>query len=329
MVRLIARSFSTEEGVKQKGSSFWRMSGLFLLFDAVAIFSVGSYTLVAFKVFTDAETSLLTRLLLRSVGHSIFAVLVTSFVGWFHYQLTDRLGVDPHRATIVYSSFAAFLSLVGRCMQSSAENVMQATAFELFATGAEVLTLDGMLKGLTPIQEIRTTLTCSKPDDAATGELTGDRVVFCSDAIIMLTVSEAAALVICSAEVLLGRVNLGSVPGAPRKAASLIWSNFAIMLFGELVITDGIVEWLARTFKGRYVIDPSKEWQRMKTRSHGFLVVVVLCLSIYSCQLVLVLFRSQGCFTAYRGQEDEWSVTSCPPVPTNVTQMLAVGENFG
>jgi len=80
---------------------------------------------------------------------------------------------------------------------------------------------------MTPLQETRHLLTCSKR--GAVTEHDEDRAMFCSDAIIILSVSEATALVICTVEVLLGRVNLGAVPGAPRKAASLVWANFAIM----------------------------------------------------------------------------------------------------
>jgi len=28
------------------------------------------------------------------------------------------------------------------------------------------------------------------------------------------------------------------------------------------------------------------------------------------------------------GEEEEWSVTSCPAVPTNINQMLKVGESW-
>ena len=133
---------------------------------------------------------------------------------------------------------------------------------------------------------------------------------------------------ICTAEVLLGRISLGAAPGSPRKSSHLVWMNFAIMLFGELVVSDGIVAWLARTFKKRYVIDPSLEWSRMKTRAQGFLSVAVVFLSVSSCTMMPLFFWNQGCITAYMGEEEEWSITSCPAVPTNITQMLKVGESW-
>ena len=39
----------------------------------------------------------------------------------------------------------------------------------------------------------------------------------------------------------------------------LVLGNFFIMLVGELVVTDGIVGWMARSWKKRYLIDPAKE----------------------------------------------------------------------
>jgi len=152
--------------------------------------------------------------------------------------------------------------------------------------------------------------------------------MFCSDAIILLKVGEAAALCICTAEVLLGRISLGAAPGSPRNSSYLVWMNFAVMIFGELVVTDGIVEWLARTFRKRYVIAPSLEWSRMKSRAEGFLVVAVFTLSVSSCATMPLYFRNQGCITAFMGEEEEWSVTSCPAVPTKITQMLKVGESW-
>jgi len=141
----------------------------------------------------------------------------------------------------------------------------------------------------------------------------------------MLSVSEAAALVVSIAEVML---NLGAAPGTPNKASSLLWAYLCVMLFGQLVVTDSIVGWLARTFKKRYKIDPALEWSRMKTRSQGFLVAVVICLSLYCCAFIPTFIRGRECYTAVMGEEADWSLTSCPPVPTNVTQMLKVGESW-
>jgi len=31
---------------------------------------------------------------------------------------------------------------------------------------------------------------------------------------------------------------------------------------------------------------------------------------------------------SWRGNEEEWSLTSCPAAPENITQMLLVGETF-
>ena len=60
----------------------------------------------------------------------------------------------------------------------------------------------------------------------------------------------------------------------------------------------------------------------------AYVVVVVICQSILSCQFIEMLFKVQGCYTVYMGEEDESSITSRPAVPTNITDMFAVGKEF-
>jgi hypothetical protein len=181
-----------------------------------------------------------------------------------------------------------------------------------------------LLKGVTPVFKWRALLTCRKPTNTKRDQ---NRAFFCSDLIIMLAVAEAAALVATTAEILGARTNFGAEPGTPQKSYMLTGANFAIMLFGELVVTDGVVGWLAKTFKKRYVIDPAMEWQRMKTRSTGFLAATALVMSIGFCQ-ILPYLKNSGCITAHAGAEEDWSKTSCPPVPEDITDMLRVGDSY-
>jgi len=125
-------------------------------------------------------------------------------------------------------------------------------------------------------------------------------------------------------------LSLGAAPGSRLKSPALIWANFVIMLFGN-VVTDGVVGWLVsskRTFKERYVITPSLEWSRMKTRAFGFRPAAVIILGLTAVMCMPIYFRAIGCTTAFMGDEKEWSVTSCPVVPTDITQMLKVGESW-
>ena len=133
MITVVARFFSSS----QKGSAC-RCFLLFLLYEVISAFIVAIYGRVVFKAFTDAGTSLTTRLLLRSEVHSTVAVLATSFCGWFHHQLVEELGIEPHRATVVYTGYSAFFPLAGRRMQSSADSVLQAVAFEILTDRLQV-----------------------------------------------------------------------------------------------------------------------------------------------------------------------------------------------
>ena len=71
VITVVARFFSSS----QKGSAC-RCFLLFLLYEVISAFIVAIYGRVVFKAFTDAGTSLTTRLLLRSVVHSTVVVLL-------------------------------------------------------------------------------------------------------------------------------------------------------------------------------------------------------------------------------------------------------------
>ena len=94
------------------------------------------------------------------------------------------------------------------------------------------------------------------------------------------------------------------------------------------MVTDGLIGWMARTFSSRYVIDPTMEWQRMKTRGTGFLKRAVIGLSMYFLGWLTILIWINGCVTAHIGNEEDWAITSCPAVPLNITEMSRVGESF-
>ena len=228
---------------------------------------------------------------------------------------------------------------MGRFLQSSAESVGQSLMFELFATGAEILMMDTLLRGLTPLQSKRRTIACICMTDCNKGKRPGkdgkeltkrdeNRIAFCSDAVIISSLGEASALIVSTAETILSRVSLGAIPGSPRKALGLIWANFIIMLLGELVVTDGLIGWMARRFTSRYVINPTIEWQRMKQRATGFLKIAVFNLSVWFPAWCALTIWVNGCVTAHVGNEEEWAVTSCPAAPSNITEMSRVGDSF-
>jgi len=129
------------------GSNAPRTFALFLLYDLSGAIIGSLYMDVILAEFLDSGTPLMERLFLRAVGHAVLMGVTISFAGWFHHQLVEGLGIEPHRATITFTYWAVFFPLVGRLMQSSAESVVQAIAFELFATGAEIFNLDGLMMG--------------------------------------------------------------------------------------------------------------------------------------------------------------------------------------
>jgi len=177
-----------------------RCFALFFLDDLVIMTVLGTYFWVILVRFVQADTSLLTRLLFRAVGHPTFNSILLSYSGWLQHRLVEDLGVDQHSATIMYTIWAAFFrSLVGRLLQSSASNVALAVAFETFATVSEIITFDGFLKGVDPIHWVCLTLGLRKVGDIPSRR-DENQTIFCSDAIIIMSMSEAAALVVATAE---------------------------------------------------------------------------------------------------------------------------------
>jgi hypothetical protein len=328
LIRVCARAWTTDPAVK---GSLIRCFALFFIDEMSVGIIFGSYKFIILALFVDSETSLPARLLLRSVAHLTAFTLAISYSGWMHHQVVEQLGVNQNRATILFVTFATFFPLMGRLMQSSAVDITEVLAFEAFSVVSELATLDGLLKGMTPVKwvrnVVRNTLVIETANQLPTRR-DENRLAFCSDATIVLSVSEAASLVVSCVEVMLSRVNFGAPPGMPNKSSSLLMINLGVMLFGELVVTDGIAEWVARTFKSRYLIDPSLEWARMKARAQGFLLAIIICLTLWTTLSIPTYFRNTGCITAFVGAEESWSVTSCPPKPTNITQMLVVGESY-
>ena len=125
-----------------------------------AILCLLIYQRVIIAKFADSSTPLVVLLLLRGVGHSVISAFLISLCGWVHHHIVEDLGCEPHRASIFYGQIGVLLSLMGRFLQSSAESVGQSLMFELFATGAEILMMDTLLRGLTPLQSKRRTIAC-------------------------------------------------------------------------------------------------------------------------------------------------------------------------
>ena len=150
-------------------------------------------------------------------------------------------------------------------------------AFSLVGTATELFALDGFLQGEKSIQELKELLCvcCGNkkldevnPEQDDGGEkqrgesgewnLEDTKRVFCAQAIITHSIIETMSLVVCTVMALSLRLNSGGKPGDRKLYSGLILTNLVIMLVGKVVVSDGLVQLIARTFKKRYVMDPEQ-----------------------------------------------------------------------
>jgi len=117
-------------------------------------------------------------------------------------------------------------------------------------------------------------------------------------------------------------------PGAPGSRAITVQQsiiNLAIMLFGELIVTDSLVAYFARNFS-RYVNDPAREWAGFRKRRR-LVFGINATISLVSI-FVVAAQPAFMCYTIWVGEEDaDWVITTCPSPPKNITELVrAWGE---
>ena len=84
----------------------------------------------------------------------------------------------------------------------------------------------------------------------------------------MLTITEAASLLISSSFWPVMNAN-PQEPGSPSIPVSQTLKSLAIMLVGELVVTDGVVAYISNKSKKRYVVNLAVGWLDLSaTRIH-------------------------------------------------------------
>ena len=83
------------------------------------------------------------------------------------------------------------------------------------------------------------------------------------------------------------------------------------MLFGEFVVTDGLIGVVVRRSK-RYVIDIVDVWKDLRDNNTRLLMTYIAIISVTPYLLLSWLLTSM-CFTSnsYTGLSD-WTATSCP-----------------
>ncbi|GMI00037.1 hypothetical protein TrVE_jg14292 [Triparma verrucosa] len=299
---------------------------------------------VVVKTFFRSSTTTFQRVLIRTLS-PIIVLNIGTEVGWkFTVFIKEKTNCDIQDVTVGFLSFYCIsVTTFNRLVQGSAGSVGESLIFEVAATVSELVTADSLLQGITPWNatfepcwNLLKYICKSRKVQPEGVEMAGQKskkedrrkwkVQFCETTMHLLMLSETVALLVSSYFWLLMRVNPGE-PGSPAIPVSQTLTNMGIMLFGELVITDGIIGYASHKFQ-RYPVDLPLSWSDFKTSRHHRLLYVTVIMSMYvSC--VVIGMPINMCYTSPAEDELNWALTSCPAFPKDITEMSRVGEVYG
>ncbi|GMI03430.1 hypothetical protein TrVE_jg5912 [Triparma verrucosa] len=345
----VAAQVWTKNTLKKKWTKATHLKWYVVIVLALLLESTIATIFVRFILPTFFRSSTTTkRVLIRTLSPIIFLKIGIG-VGWkLTVFIKEKTNCDLQSVTVGFISFyCVVIPTLNRLMQGSARSVSEGLIFEVAGTVSELVTADSLLQGITPWDSTLLKYMCksNKPGDAKEAntkvqpegvEMAGQtstkedrrqwKIQFCETTMHLLMLSEALALLISSYFWLLMRANPGD-PGSPAIPVSQTLTNMGIMLFGELVVTDGIIGYASHKFQ-RYSVDLPLSWSDFKTsRRHRLLYVTVIMSMYASCGVIN--FPVNLCYTSLAEDELNWALTSCPAFPKNITEMSRVGELYG
>ena len=170
--------------------------------------------------FFESTGSLITKMALKLVGQFIITTIFMDGCWRFQKHLTLHHGVPGNIGPVLLAVGLPAITISARLMSGTAETTAQALAYEISATGAELLSANALLRGKTPgrkywknftwlfskvsnkvaIEEEVIALSeeeeLKATEKKATDELIEKtRLQYCADAVIMIGVCEAVSLI--------------------------------------------------------------------------------------------------------------------------------------
>ena len=246
------------------------------------------------------------------------------------------------------------LCIYGRIMQTSASTPAEAIVFELSATVSEVSMSDVFLRGETPMdglfdvtkqckwsckrkiktqvrpmgKESETSLHIGTKNLEAVETLQANREFkrrFAITCILVLSLVEASSIIVSIAFVKIWNINFGPAGGAGI-SNRMLGINLTVMMFGEVVLSDGFVSYLSSRWKNRYLFDISEEWERRDRFIFRCFYVILASLPFACIQPTI----GNMCYTSYVGTENYLNpvLTTCPLVPGSIDDMISFGASF-
>mmetsp|Transcript_105957 Transcript_105957/g.306568 ORF Transcript_105957/g.306568 Transcript_105957/m.306568 type:complete len:278 (-) Transcript_105957:72-905(-) len=194
--------------------------------------------------------------------HVLFKKMVLE-ISWQLIRYLYKIGAveGNDRAYLMYTGMLVYLTMAGRMMQTTSDSVGLAVALELFAVIVEVFEARDLLRSNTPLKKNKETIryigrklswSVSSTIDIAEGSSDGQagqavdtdaeegfddtdlRREFCARVLIATQLAEAVSIFAATALVLASPPMSFGPTGTPPISDGVLWSNFAVMLIGEI-----------------------------------------------------------------------------------------------
>jgi len=320
-----------------------------LFFFILCLFIDNRVMLTGLNAFRDhffkAGAGLLEKVVVKGFGMG----LLVSFwieVSWQFQKHTALKCAMPRNIGVVVFVFGiTYLTVNARLMTDSAETFTEACLYELSNTGAELISTHDFLRGVTPcrdyLESFKSIYRWCKGGENATAEETPESIErksviremrnkFCADAVVVGGLIEASSILTVGAMLLSIPRNMAGEAGSEAVPQIQLVINILVQLFGELIVTDGLIAYASMTFTSTYTIDITQYWIK---RDHSVYLAVFAYIAFsqyYFCEAL----GQFSCFTSVLDDEgggegsDDWVVQICPLPPLDITDMQQVGEKF-
>jgi hypothetical protein len=248
----------------EKHCSSLKLGAVMLLYAVMEFVVFTSYQNYLLETYFRSSTSFVVKVCIRMLGSVVFLTLLIEMAVRISNFLQNECGAELRDTFVVLVPGICLITFLARVMQGSTTTVGEMIVLEVAGTIAEFSTADGLLKGMTPFDNIKSffgfktvaekfvsdtkNLNKVTPGDAdATEEgekqspeeqsvqsnirLETNCQVFCAGVLIMLSIGEATAIVSSSLFFLLLKNINPAEPGSEPLSNSTVVS---LMRSGEL-----------------------------------------------------------------------------------------------
>lgn len=329
--------------------------GLGFTYGFIGLFVYIFYGNFIFKRFLSDTAGNIEKMIYRGGVHVCLNWFVLEVSWRFDKYLVHRTKViDDDVGFILFAPCAALMVSFGRIMQGTAQNLTSAILLEISGTVSEVMLADALLRGRPPyeskkklviwlwnivsLKRFRTKaaalvvpesqhmwLKKTRPSGLNTMQkIKRTQVDFCASAMMILTITEGASVLAIASFMFMGSpLSFDSITSYPERIPRwVVATNYAIMLVGEVFITDGIVTLMSRC--DRYIVDLPLAWQSRNKRAFRF---IYLILALFPLMAYIPIPNSMCLTSKSDVNEHDWILANCPLTPREICGVACQAED--